>query len=200
LTLFPLIWVLSHPLRVFWLHPGDFPQLFSPWVGEITHVFYWVVVLSYSIREGLKWKKGRGFNLAKQIIILSHAIAWYVPMVLYAHLGFYLIGVTLQILNHGIPYILLCIKYGKIRWAGTSTFHAKLFELKGILSSYFIFVLIALLAVFSESFTEEKAGLSLILRSVLIGLLLSPQLTHFFLDGFIWKPSHDAELKKYLKW
>jgi hypothetical protein len=142
-------------------------------------------------------------NLPKLLIITGTLISWYFGIVYFnGDMAFTLLNVV----SHGIPYMALVWLYGKKNYTKPgrgNKFLRSVFSRYGVIAFLAIVILLAIveealwdLAVWKEH-TEVfrssnfKFPVSDKLLSILVPLLALPQITHYILDGFIWKVRED---------
>ena len=204
-TLYPIIYWHTHLPRKFeWFMEGDFISVSSPLLDHIALTIYLSLLIAYTLKEIFLSIKYRSINLPKNALIIGTAISWWVGIVTFNNdLAF----TALNVLAHGIPYMALIWMYGKNQAAHEP--QKRLFQrwrLERFFSwSYiplFILILIAL-AYLEEGlwdglvWTEHKTLFapfqflppidSKETLAWLVPLLALPQLTHYALDGFIWR-------------
>jgi hypothetical protein len=199
-TLYPVLyWHLNLTDSLAWFVPNDFVAL-----DGISHepflIGYSTLLLVYVLKETWGSFQAKSVNVPKNGIVIGTCLSWYVGIVLFrGDLTFTLLNVV----AHGIPYMGLIWLYGE-RKGGTMFSPG----LKGI--AIFIFVL-AVLAYTEEFFwdvfvwkdhpfifpflTDINPITSNFLLSLLVPLLVLPQVTHYVLDGFIWRFSKDARAR-----
>ncbi|MAE42698.1 hypothetical protein CMO93_02920, partial [Candidatus Woesearchaeota archaeon] len=202
-VLFPLIWVLSNQTPIMWFSEGDLSAFLPEIVGTVSLVIHWIINLIYISRQLHLFFTKKGINLAKNMVLITTWIAWYVPFVILGHLGYYIAGVAIQTLVHGIPYIYLLYKYGQNRAKTSLNVPKWILKTKGIVISYSIFMLFALIEfighdVESVSFFSSDLNLNALIVAIIIFIVIVPQTTHYLLDGFIWRTKNDFELRKAL--
>lgn len=204
-TLYPILhWHLGGPRNFNWFMEDDFVFLQSELLLNIATVLYVILLVVYVGKELRQIVATRSVNIPKLSIIAGTALSWYFGIVYFnGDLAFTLLNVV----SHGIPYMALIWLYGekKYRQQGQGTAFLKL-----LFSSYGIVMFVGLLAVFA--FVEEglwditlwkehrtvfgnggwmHVELSSSLLSLIVPLLALPQVTHYVLDGFIWKIQGD---------
>ncbi len=208
-TIYPLIyWHLSGPRNFHWFVDNDFVYVQSPFLLQLSTAVYLIVILVYIIFEIRRWKFQQQINVPKFAIVSGTILSWYFGIVYFnGDMAF----TVLNVASHGIPYMALVWIYGQKNYlkAGQGSKFLKL-----IFSKYGIFIFLSLLFLFA--FLEEGLwdvfvwqehqsvfgiqSLSLpmadhTLLSFLVPLLALPQITHYILDGFIWKIKQDE-----IKW
>lgn len=165
---------------------------------------YAAIVIIYLLKEMNYSIQQRWVNIPKQLLVLGTMLSWYFGIIYFkGDLTFTL----LNVISHGIPYMALVWAHGRKQYhmsAGGNKFLQAVFSNKGIL----LFLgLIALFAFVEEGlwdgfvWREHTRFFSLfqqlpevednLLLMLLVPLLAVPQVTHYVLDGFIWKMKHD---------
>lgn len=186
-TIYPLVYWHCHlPRRFWWFLEGDFIALPSLIADLLTPV-YWLVMLAYFGRSVRQIVTRRSWNPGKDLVVATTAICWYVGIV--ALNSDYAFTVT-NVIIHGIPYMALVYWYSCRNAApGGRTWR----------SSLVTFVATIWLLAYAEELLWDRSvwherdwlfgeGWNLpSLQPLLIALLAVPQLTHYLLDGFIWK-------------
>lgn len=197
-TVYPLaFWMTSLPRNFNWFVENDFVHL--PAIVET--VLFPVYVLALAAYFGksiyLYFAKGH-LNIGKDIVVATTAVCWYVGIV--AFNSDYAFTVTNGII-HGVPYFALIYFYAKMRRETAGPVYRSL-------SRNWIFFLATLwaLAYVEELFWDrgvwhERGWLFGsywdwdAVRPYLVPLLAVPQLTHYVLDGFIWRRKNNAEVR-----
>lgn len=205
-TLYPLVYWHTHPRSFFWFVKGDFQMLDAPWLATVFQ-FLWIGALAGYVFKEIYFFRQRGFNLPKNLILLGTALSWYVGIVAYnGDLTF----TATNVVSHGIPYMALVWFYGKKKnnKAVAEKPKRNIFQLKYLP----IFIgLLLLIAYFEEGiwdglvwrdhgtlfpWAESLPNLAdSVLVYVAVPLLAVPQITHYVIDGFIWrvrKPDSDV--------
>jgi hypothetical protein len=199
-TLGPILWWHGHLPRPFaWLVPGDFVAGVPGWVGELALGIEAACLLAYVTKIAIEVRERRSesaenarpLNWGKHIIVGSTALLWWLGIVAFA--SDYVFAVT-NVLAHGVPYIVLIVMTARRRVQARASL-PRVFR-------YGAGIIVALLVVLA--FVEEGAWDRLVWhergwlfpvgtvdleawRWVVVPLLAWPQLTHYLLDGFIWK-------------
>ena len=196
-TLWPLLhWHTHLPRRFSWFFPGDVVSL-PPFVMPVATALYAAALSAYLIRAAYVWRRGTP-NPGKDIVVVTTAAAWYVGIVAFD--SDYAFTVT-NVFMHGIPYFALIFVHTRARVRAPSTpFANSAPSLAERLTRSVVPYLAALwLVAFVEELFWDRAvwhdkgwlfgdpwnvGA---LKLVIVPLLALPQLTHYVLDGFIWK-------------
>lgn len=199
-----LIWHFTGIKNFNWFVENDFLYLKNEMLATIfTYIFY-VIFIFYLIKEILIYQKYRFIALPKILLMIGTAATWFIGIVL---LNGDLTFTLLNVVSHGIPYIALIWLYGSKNYRENDNFHflSKVFSKIGF--PFFI----AMLLLFS--FVEEGIWDGFVWKEhsyffaffqhlpdmndskylkILVPILSLPQLTHYVLDGFIWKIKDDT--------
>ena len=194
-TVYPLLWWHAHlPRRFWWFLEGDFAHLPVAWVSYLTPV-YWLTMLAYLVKMVRSYFDGKG-HPGKDTVVVTTWLCWYLGIVVFN--SDYAFTVT-NVLIHGIPYMALVYWYRQKR---LNNDRQPAFRWSQVL---FPLVVIWLLAYAEEMFWDramwherswlfgspwDLSGFELLL----VPLLAVPQLTHYILDGFIWKRRETPDL------
>lgn len=204
-SVYPLLfWHLNGPRNFSWFVEGDFLFFEARWLLQIAGWAYLLIIIVYIVKEIRQWIKGSPFNLPKQLVVIGTAMSWYFGIVHYnGDLAFTLLNVV----SHGVPYMALVWITGEksTQKQPEKTWLSRLYSPFGIL--------LFLLIIFVFAFVEEGLwdmflwqehqrvfGISQLpeirlnkqLLSILVPLLALPQITHYIMDGFIWKVRPDG--------
>lgn len=201
-TIYPLIyWHFTGPRNFNWFVDGDFIYLRGQGIVTAAGIVYALVLSAYIVKEGMRAFEERSINIPKQLLVAGTALSWYFGIVYFnGDLAFTLLNVV----SHGIPYMALVWVYGRRRYYRETAPRTRL--LRNIFSDYGIVLFIGIVALLA--YLEEGLWDGLVWRehdsvfawfnslpvmaetpvmAVLAPLLALPQLTHYVLDGFIWK-------------
>lgn len=200
-TLYPLFYWHTHvPRRFAWFVQGDIVALptFVRSVGlPIATVLWALALLVYAARALRMHLRGRG-NTGKDVVVATTALTWFVGIVAFD--SDYAFTVT-NVVTHGVPYFALVFFHARARAkaraketpAAAPSLGARLVA---TLPRYLAFLW--LIAFVEELFWDRAVwhdrgwlfGESWDLASfqlLIVPLLTLPQLTHYVLDGFIWR-------------
>lgn len=200
-TLIPLmIWHLELPKSFSWMMAGDFIKISlrqetKSLILNFSKALWLCAVIAFVGAETLLPRK---INWGRLAVGLGTAATWWVGIVLAQ--GDFAFTVT-NVIAHGAPYIALV--YANARATGS-------FGYKNLFKRLIVFVLIAayleealwagLLWREHEIFFPAFFGLSPVQMSwattVAVALLSTPQITHYLLDGFIWRQDRGLWRKK----
>lgn len=195
-TLYPLIYWHAHlPRRFWWFLTNDFAPI-PALIEEIARPLYWLLLSVYFLRSLYRWLFRGEINPGKDIVIATTALCWYAGIV--AFNSDYAFTVT-NVIIHGVPYLALVYWYTRTRRAKASGPYRLL--ARGPVT--FILTL-WLLAYVEELFWDrgmwhERSWLFggaweiESLKMLFVPLLALPQVTHYVLDGFIWRRKSNPE-------
>jgi hypothetical protein len=197
-TVYPLaFWMTSLPRSFEWFVKGDFFAL-PVLVEKILFPIYVLALVVYFGKSIYLYFKDGFLNIGKDIIVATTAVCWYVGIV--ALDSDYAFTVT-NVIIHGVPYFALVYFYARSRRETAPRFYQTL-------SSNWIVFLATLWALayveeifwhrgvwhernwmFGANFDAENW------KTYLVPLLAVPQLTHYVLDGFIWRRKYNSNFR-----
>ena len=206
-TIFPLIYWHTTGQRNFdWFITGDFIYFPSKILLYASAAAYVLILLCYVISETRTIIKSGFINWPKNLVVAGTYISWFFGIIYYnGDLAF----TALNVISHGIPYMALIWIYGKKKSDApvetVSKFMKIIFSRYGVI---LFMLVIFLLAYVEEGFwdalvwNDHKAVFKSfyylprvndpVWLSVIVPLLILPQLTHYIIDGFIWKIQKDS--------
>ena len=199
-TVYPLVeWHARLPRDYWWFLPGDFVPL-PPWVATILFPVYLATLGTYAARSVWLRVWRQTANPGKDLVVVTTALCWYVGIV--AFNSDYAFTVT-NLFIHGIPYMVLTFWYarrsGDLRWFPRRRLPAIVFFLATIW-----FFAYAEELLWDRSHWQERSWLfgpefsPGAWHSFFLALLVTPQLTHYILDGFLWRRGGNPQLKEIL--
>lgn len=183
-TLYPLLYWHCHlPRNFWWFLPQDFAAVgfdLSAWVAPL----YWSCLALYGVRALLAYLGHSGRpSPGKDVVVLTTWACWYLGIVVLN--SDYAFTVT-NVLIHGVPYMALVYYY-----RGSSQRRPS--------PPWWVFLVTLWALAYCEELLWDRAiwherswlfgapwGLDG-WHSLLVPLLATPQITHYVLDGFIWK-------------
>lgn len=197
-TVYPLVfWMTSLPRNFNWFVENDFFNL-PAIVEQILFPVYVLALVAYFAKSIYLYFARKFLNIGKDIVVATTAICWYVGIV--ALNSDYAFTVT-NVIIHGVPYFALIYFYARQRRESAGKFYKSL-------SSHWIVFLATLWALayveeifwqrgvwrereylFGETWNLEEW------KIYLVPLLAVPQLTHYILDGFIWKRKNNENFR-----
>lgn len=210
-TLYPIIyWHASGQRNFNWFVQGDFYYINSSLLLNASQILYGVILIAYLVKEAYTSYTSRSINLPKNLLVLGTYSSWYFGIVYFnGDVAF----TALNVISHGIPYIALIWVYGKKKEA-TANHGEGSSWLRGIFTSaYGIVIFLAIIiffafveeglwdamvwqehsAVFKPFYFMPHVTTNLVL-TFLVPLLTLPQITHYIIDGFIWKVGKEEQI------
>jgi hypothetical protein len=200
-TLYPIIyWHFSGPRNFNWFVEGDFVFVDMSWFLTVATAFYFLVLGCYVSKELFLLIKTKSSNLPKTAIITGTILSWYFGIV---HFNGDMTFTLLNVVSHGIPYMALVWLHGKKVY--TKPEKGNRF-LKRVFGAYGVVIFVGLIFLFA--FIEEglwdltvwkehksvfgaghlfNIDMDESMLRLMVPLLAVPQITHYILDGFIWK-------------
>jgi hypothetical protein len=197
-TIYPLAYWMTRLPRAFdWFVAGDFVPL-PAIVETILFPVYVLALTAYLAKSIYLYFVRRFLNIGKDIVIVTTAVCWYAGIVLFN--SDYAFTVT-NVIIHGVPYFALIYIYARQRRESTGRVYRSL-------SSSWIIFLATLWAIayveellWNRGVWHERQWLFGTnwnwenLKVYLVPLLALPQLTHYVLDGFIWRRKNNPDFK-----
>jgi hypothetical protein len=209
-TLYPIIYWHTHLPRKFnWFIENDFFSNVPLLINHIAFGVYIVGIVMYVLKEILIYQHNSDFNLPKNLFFLGTTASWYVGIILFNN---DLIFTLTNVVSHGVPYFAMIWWSGATELASDARLQKTRMRFIFLKRYFFIFFGILFLLSFIEEglwdgfvwrehlnfftpFSKLPEHLSDTTFIFLIPLLALPQLTHYILDGFIWKKK-DLEFLK----
>jgi hypothetical protein len=205
-TVYPLIaWHARLPREFDWFLPGDFlmaPAAFG-WLAAVAEPVYWSVLALYAVRSFVAWRGGRA-NPGKDVVVVTTALCWYVGII--ALNSDYAFTVT-NVVIHGVPYMALVYWYwrrldGRLDSNGSGSGSGWKWL------AWFVGV-VWLLAYAEELLWDRTVWQArgwlfgpawpvVGWHNLIVPLLAVPQVTHYVLDGFIWKRQSNPQFARSL--
>ena len=194
-TVYPLIhWHCHLPRKFYWFLEGDFANLPSQ-VSSVMMPVYWIVLAVYAGRSIYRAVVLREFNPGKDVVLVTTAVCWYVGIIWFN--SDYAFLVT-NVIIHGVPYMVLVYWYGSKQESRngkqprTGKQHAsRIATFLGVVwvLAYFEELLWDVGLWHEHSWLFGPAWDLGNVEFFLVPLLAVPQITHYVLDGFIWRRS-----------
>lgn len=201
-TIYPIIFWHFKPDRNFnWFIEGDFITINSEIIIHCCTILYYFILSVFIAVYTYLFVFKKTFNVPKLLVIAGTIVSWYFGIVYYnGDITFTLLNVV----SHGIPYMALVWIYANTKHKKqpqlSTTINKKVFSRYGII---FFILIIFLLAYLEEGlwdglvwnehkrifhlFSQQLIHPSHHLLSFIVPLLALPQITHYIIDGFIWK-------------
>jgi hypothetical protein len=197
-TVYPLaFWMTSLPRNFQWFVENDFYAL-PEIVENVLFPIYVLALIVYFGKSIYLYFKNGFLNIGKDIVVATTAVCWYVGIV--ALNSDYAFTVT-NVIIHGVPYFALIYFYAKSRRETAGKFYQTLS------SNWIIFLATLWVLAYIEELVWHRGvwherswlfGANLELedwKMYLVPLLAVPQLTHYILDGFVWRRKNNANFR-----
>lgn len=205
-TLYPVAyWHLADERAFAWFVGGDFFSLASldgtGLLASAANALYWLIIAAWCTEEiALCRRHAVQVPIGKILWLLTTAGTWYLGIV---HFNSDLVFSLTNVIAHGVPYLALVFFYVEKKKGLKAPRRLPALRLAGHLS---LMLAIVLLLAFGEEYLwdmllyRERGGLfealfaypvrafeSPLGQAVALAVLSVPQVTHYILDGFIWK-------------
>ena len=189
-TVYPLaFWVTRLPRNFDWFVKGDFVAV-PALVETVLFPIYVAALAAYFAKSIFLYLRDGFLNIGKDIVVATTAVCWYVGIVVFN--SDYAFTVT-NVIIHGVPYFALIYFYARTRRETSGRVYRTLSQnwlifLASLWAIAYIEELFWNRGVWHEhnwlfggdwDWQESK--------TYLVPLLALPQLTHYVLDGFIWR-------------
>ncbi|HET9623906.1 MAG TPA: hypothetical protein VFP84_21185 [Kofleriaceae bacterium] len=207
-TLYPLIvWHTRLPRAFAWMKPGDFIAGLPAIVATVAGGLYLGLLVAYVARAVVQYRRGGAVAWGKHVVVAATAACWYVGIV--ATNADYAFTVT-NVFIHGVPYLALVYLYARAAArepASRTGAAARLIDRK---RGWLVFLASLWALAYVEELIWDRAiwhdrpwlfgaghdiGAAAL---VVVPLLAVPQLTHYVLDGFLWRRQDNPRLGRLL--
>jgi hypothetical protein len=197
-TVYPLLYWHSHLPREFWWFRTEDFAAFSWDVAAWVAPMYWLAMVAYGLKAigAAVWR--RHFNPGKDLVVVTTALCWYVGIITFN--SDYAFTVT-NVIIHGVPYMVLVYWYHQASPTGPVGGSSWAWRLSRFVGLLWILAYVEEL-VWDRGVWHQRPWLfgtpwdMPLLEGVLVPLLAVPQITHYVLDGFIWKRRSSRRLAK----
>jgi hypothetical protein len=199
-TLYPLLYWHAHlPRRFWWFLNDDFVSLPAN-IAAFAAPLYVLALAAYFARSLFRGLKLSIWNPGKDLVVLTTAVCWYAGIV--ATNSDYAFTVT-NVIIHGVPYMVLIYWYN-VRESGAGSqpipqSQRRLFRGVVFLATLWVLAYLEELA-WDRGYWHERTWLFGDawdlgrVRPWLAPALAVPQITHYVLDGFIWRRRSNPDL------
>lgn len=201
-TIYPLVFWHSHSRRFSWFVRSDFFEV--PVLAErVLAPIYWTALGLYAGRSLFRAIRLRQSNPGKDLVVATTALCWYVGIV--GLNSDYAFTVT-NVITHGVPYMVLVAWFQS---AGRAESSASPVNRQPGWRWWQFLGLLWLLAYAEELLWDcgvwhdrswlfgpawNVGGWD----QVLVPLLAVPQITHYVLDGFIWRRRSNQDVGQFV--
>jgi hypothetical protein len=208
-TLFPLLYWHTHLPRPFvWFMDGDFVAL-PVWLWRFALPLYVTLWIAYVAKELWLLHRTGQANLPRNVLVLGTAISWYVGIVWAS--GDLVFTLT-NVVAHGIPYIALTCIFARRRDQRRQS-PRSLFVLRWLPLALSLLVALAFVeeglwdgliwrehSVLFPGFSSLPHLEGVTVLSLVVPLLSVPQMTHYVIDGVIWRLRTHPQWRTTLFW
>jgi hypothetical protein len=208
-TLGPLLYWHTHLPRPFvWFVEGDFVAL-PGWAWTVVRPVYASILGAYFLKECWAIRTFGTVNVPRNVIVAGTAVSWYVGIVLAT--GDLVFTMT-NVVAHGVPYLAITFIFARGEEGERRGFRPRQFVRWTVLA----LGLLVFLAFLEEGLWDGLVwrehltlfpGFALLPRvesdtllAVIVPLLAVPQLTHYVIDGVIWRLKAHPEWRRTLFW
>lgn len=188
-TLYPLLYWHAHlPRKFWWFLDHDFATL-PPILEQVIAPVYWMSLLAYFGRSIYRAIALGEFNPGKDIVVATTAVCWYAGIVVCN--SDYAFTVT-NVVIHGIPYLVLVYWYRQQHAPSERMRTPRSLRVATFLGTVWGLAFLEELF-WDRGLWHERSwlfGSAWDLdtsRCFLVALLATPQITHYILDGFLWR-------------
>jgi hypothetical protein len=200
-TLYPLInWHLGGQRNFNWFVNDDFVFFQSARLLRIATAIYLLMLVAYVAREIIEAIRTRYLNIPRAAILTGTILSWYFGIIYYnGDMAF----TFLNVVSHGIPYMALIWLFGQRQQEGprpTTAFLRRVFSSYGIVLFLGIIFLLAYVeeGLWDMTVWKEHVNVFAVFHffsqrpnaawlTLIVPLLALPQVTHYVIDGFIWR-------------
>ncbi len=201
-TIYPLVFWHAHPRRFSWFVPKEFVTL--PVLAErVLAPIYWGSLALYAAYSTYRAIWQRRFNPGKDLVVATTALCWYVGIV--GLNSDYAFTVT-NVITHGVPYMVL------VGWfqSAPATESSASVATRPSRWRWLRFVGLLWLLAYAEELLwdcgvwHERSWLFGSAWNIgdwdhlLVPLLTVPQITHYVLDGFIWRRRSNQDVGEFV--
>jgi len=199
-TVYPLVyWHANLPRDFWWFVEHDFaaiPVLCARWLQPL----YWLSLAAYGAKS--IWLAARGRpQPGKDLVVGTTALCWYLGIVVCN--SDFAFTVT-NVIIHGVPYLVLIWWYDVGRRASVAKPAGSYRRLVIILATVWLLAFVEEL-LWDRGVWHERGWLfgraweAGGIRGWLVPALAVPQITHYVLDGFIWRRRSNPGLAEVLR-
>lgn len=197
-TVYPLaFWMTSLPRNFEWFVKDDFFSL-PEFTAKYLFPVYVLTLAAYAVKTVYLYFAEGFLNIGKDIVVATTAICWYVGIV--ALNSDYAFTVT-NVIIHGVPYFALIYFYARSRRETSGRFY------QALSSNWLIFMATLWALAYVEELLWHRGvwheknwifGANFDIedwKTYFVPLLAVPQLTHYVLDGFVWRRKYNSNFR-----
>lgn len=183
MTCLPMLWFLRDSQMGFWYQSGDLFNVPDP-IGDAALNLYFPVVAVFLLGNFWHIVKTRRLNVSKFLVFVNTFFGWYMAKV-HAPNGY--VATWLLIFHHGLPYYFLVFHRERVS-------RPFLERLGGLRWPVLYLGCVLAFGVFYYTISLNPQAMALknvpVVSSFLYAMTLLPPMTHFVLDGFIWRKKY----------
>lgn len=207
-TLYPLlVWHSELPRAFSWMKPGDFAAGVPGEVATAAGWIYAALLVAYAARALLAAVRRRPVAWGKHVVVATTAACWYVGIV--ATNADYAFTVT-NVFIHGVPYLALVYLYARAASREPASRGGATRQLLDRRRGLAVFLATLWAVAYMEELVWDRAiwhdrswlfgdGIDIGGAALIVAPLLAvPQLTHYILDGFLWRRRANPRLGRLL--
>lgn len=198
-TIYPLAyWMTRLPRNFEWFVQNDFVSIPAA-VETVLFPIYVLALGAYAVKSAYLYLRDGSLNIGKDIVVMTTAVCWYAGIVYFN--SDYAFTVT-NVIIHGVPYFALIYVYTRMRRESTGRVY------RSLSANWLTFLATLWLFAYVEELFWDRGiwhdrewlfgggwDLTEMMRIYLVPLLALPQITHYLLDGFIWRRRGNPDLR-----
>jgi hypothetical protein len=197
-TIYPLVfWMTNLPRNFEWFVKDDFFSL-PAFTAKVLFPVYVLALSAYAAKSVYLYFTAGFLNIGKDIVVLTTAVCWYVGIV--ALDSDYAFTVT-NVIIHGVPYFALVYFYARSRRETGTRFY------RAVSGNWIVFLATLWALAYVEELFWNRAvwherdwifGGKFDIedwKMYFVPLLAVPQLTHYILDGFVWRRKYNQNFR-----
>lgn len=185
MTILPMLWFMRKTQSGFWYRKGDLIAIPDS-IAEMAMTLYWPIVTIFLIANIQHSLKTKTINLSKYLVFINTFFGWYMAKV---HVQNAYLAVWLMIFHHGIPYYFIVFKTERVSKKFEWMNSLGKFKYPALYLSCAIVFFLFLMGHSGNSYVVQLAKNPLF-QAIIYAIAVTPQMTHFILDGFIWKKKY----------
>lgn len=187
MTILPMLYVTrKEGINNFWYQKGDL--FFTPDIIAHTAInLYWPVVGLFVAGNAYHAYKTRRLNLSKYLVAINTFFGWYMSKVYVQNIY---LAVWLMIFHHGLPYYFIVFKTERVSKNISWLQGLGRFKYPAIYAGCVLVFFGFLWSHAMNPYAASMRSSSLFLKSLIYAIAVTPQMTHFILDGYIWKKKY----------
>ncbi len=193
------------------IYTQEASQLLNQFLA-VSNYLYWLVLLLWLLEEWHLSQRSGNFQKGKVLWVLTTAVNWYLGIVYFnSDIAFSLTNVV----AHGIPYMVLVFFYVEKKKQLKNSSKSVSFNLAKRSWNIALMLVLILFLAFGEEYLwdmllyREKQNLfeivaaypmqaakSPFFQAIVLALLSIPQVSHYIIDGYIWKGKKNPFVKR----